>query len=143
MRAIRGAVAGLVLAAGLLTGCSDGVKDQTGNGVNEPLAVAKPDPRKEFLTALEEAEFESWSYDRPPDDMIAKFPPKWCKAAEAGHSVGWMLQGGGSKELYPVGWEWGTALPDAKQAVVIGIGAYCPEHRDAAIQSLHDGGTEY
>lgn len=154
MRAIR-AAAGLALAAGLLlSGCSDGDPDGDDGGgdgggggfpgaVVSPLAEESTGPRAEFLSAIEETEFESWAVDGPSDDEIAQFPDRWCRAAAVGHSVVWMLEGDGADELYPVGWEWGTTLQDARRLVIMGIMTHCPEHQDDAMVSLREGTVEY
>lgn len=146
MRGI-GPLAAVLLAALALTGCGggDGGDDSgrssaTGGG---GMPVETTDPREEFLSALAEAEFESWAVDAPTDDEIAAFPEKWCRAAAAGHSVGWMLEGEGSDELYPIGWTWGTEISDAEQVVIMGIMTHCPDRQADAIASLRDGGIDY
>lgn len=137
-RKVRITLAAAALA--LLTAC--GSSGEGGSSDAAPKAPTKT-PRQVFLESIHEADFDSWEETGPPDGEIAKFPPKWCAAALVGHSVGWMLAGDDSEKYYPVGWQWGTVLDDAKQIVVMGIGAYCPQQRDAAIEGLHDWNTLY
>lgn len=126
------AVAAVVAA---LTGCTSGHDD--------PPARPRPSPRTVFLSAVHDAQFGSWREQAPQDSELTPFPPQWCRAAAAGHSVGWMLEGEGSDDLYPLGMDWGTRLEDAQELVVMGVAAYCPSHRSDAVQSLVDGVSDY
>jgi len=154
-RTIRTALGAAALVAALAA-CSQtgGVRDSAVDGPDRTAARPSlsapasptPDPDQEFLSAVHDADFESWKVEgqgAPTDDELLAFPPKWCEAAALGHSVGWMLQGSRSGDFYPVGLNWGTQIDDARELVVMAVSAYCPDYRDQVIQSWHDGTTEY
>lgn len=125
----------LLLAACLtLAGCSSG-----GDSDAKPSASPTTDPGEVFVASVIDAHLDSYTAGVPAADQLEAFPPKWCQALDAGHSVEWMFdmaQGG----LYPVGEEWGTQKADAYQVLVLGVKAYCPKHKAAVLDELRASG---
>jgi len=105
----------------------------------KPSASATPsaDPLVKFTKAVDEAQLESYATGIPVAEELGSFPPQWCKALDAGHSVEWMLGDGG---LYPIGQDWGTRKADAYQLVLMGVRAYCPKHVGAVTEELKASG---
>jgi len=128
-----------LLAATLLlaTGCGSSSDNKPDS---QPSASATPsaDPLVDFTRAVDHAKLASYATGIPAYQELEVFPPKWCKALDAGHSVEWMLGDGG---LYPVGWDWGTEKSDAYQLVVFGTRAYCPKHLAAVTDELKASGV--
>lgn len=123
----------VLLAACLaLSGCSDSGGD-TAASTPSPSVSPSVDPIVPFMKSIEDARFASYETGIPPFQDLELFPPEWCKALDAGHSVAWML---GEGDLYPVGQEWGTEKSDAHQLVLLGVKAYCPKHADAVTGEL-------
>lgn len=129
----------ILLAACLaLAGCS-GSGGDTAVSTPSPSASPSVDPVVPFMKSVEDARFASYESGIPPFQELEVFPPEWCKALDAGHSVEWMFdmsQGG----LYPVGQEWGTEKGDAYQLVVLGVKAYCPENTTVVLEELRASG---
>lgn len=125
----------ILLAACLaLAGCSDSGGDAAAS-TPSPSASPSVDPVVPFMKSVEDANFASYESGIPPFQELELFPPEWCTALDAGHSVEWMFdmsQGG----LYPVGQEWGTEKGDAYQLVVLGVKAYCPKHSAVVLEEL-------
>ncbi|MET7457697.1 hypothetical protein ACWEPZ_37825 [Streptomyces sp. NPDC004288] len=129
----------VLLAAGLvLAGCSNsGSSDDAKPAASSPSA----DPGDTFISSVIDAHLDSYADGVPavpPAVELKVFPPKWCAALDAGHSVGWMLDG---EELYPVGETWGTEKKDAYQLVLLGVRAYCPKRTAQVKAELRDLGA--
>lgn len=133
MKGMWGAAAAALAACALLAGCGG---SSTPADARPP--VKKESPREVFLGEV--AGLESWQEDGPEDDEITEFAKGWCAAIGQGHSVEWLLEGGGNDDHYPVGWEWGTKLQDARLAVVAAVRAYCPEFRSDVVAELRENG---
>ncbi|MEV6833502.1 hypothetical protein AB0N17_03055 [Streptomyces sp. NPDC051133] len=123
-----------LLAAGLaLAGCS--------SSTHGSRPDAKPSPSKtvskaeQYLKVAHEISFNG----SPSDIDLLLFPPEWCKALDAGHSVEWMLSiaGGG---LYPAGDDWGTAKADAYTLIVSGTKQFCPRNLADVKEQLRASG---
>lgn len=131
----RTITAALLLAA-LATGCGS-------DGDAKPKAAPKPTPtvgpEEKFLAAARASDFDSWKAKGPTDAELVTYPPQWCAELTAGHSVEYILGMQGAN-LYPIGTDWGTAKPDAQELVVLGVTAYCPEHRAQVTDELRDSG---
>lgn len=129
----------ILLAACLaLAGCS-GSGGDTAASTPSPSASPSVDPVVPFMKSVEKARFASYESGIPPFQELEVFPPEWCAALDAGHSVEWMFdmsQGG----LYPVGQEWGTEKSDAYELVVLGTKAYCPENTAVVLEELRASG---
>lgn len=125
----------VLLAALLLAGATGCGGSDDGKPAAKPSASATPsaDPLVKFTKAVDDAHLESYATGIPAFQDLEVFPPQWCKALDAGHSVEWMLGDGG---LYPIGQDWGTKKPDAYQLVVLGVRAYCPKHEAAVTGEL-------
>jgi hypothetical protein len=123
-----------VLAASLaLAGC--------GNTHTDAKPAAKP---KHTATVSKETLYLADAHGiqfngTPSDDDLLLFPPEWCKALDAGHSVEWMLSIGGGG-LYPAGDDWGTAKPDAYTLVVSGVKGWCPRNLADVKEQLRASG---
>jgi hypothetical protein len=128
----------VLLAAALLlaTGCGSSSDDKP---EAKPSASATPsaDPLVTFTKAVDDAQLESYATGIPVAEELGSFPPKWCAALDAEHSVEWMLGDGG---LYPIGQDWGTKKADAYELVLLGTRAYCPKHVDAVTDELKASG---
>lgn len=125
----------LVLAACLaLTGCDEAEDAPEA----KPPAAPYVSPQERFLESVEG--IESWKTDGPTNEEITIFPPAWCRALAEGHSVEWMLEGDGADQHYPIGWDWGTHISDARQVVLLGVSAYCPANKPAVLEELRTGG---
>jgi hypothetical protein len=133
---MRRTTTAILLAAGLaLAGC----------GSNHSTASAKPSPSptvdrgEKFVNSVIDAHLDSYSGGVPAATELEAFPPKWCSALAAGHSVKWMFSysAGG---LYPVGENWGTEQTDAYRLLVLGVQAYCPQYAGQVKQELRDTG---
>ena len=129
----RTTTAAVLLAAGLaLTGC--------GSNHTDTKQAAKPKHTETvskatlYLVDAHEIQFNG----RPSDSDLLAFPPQWCKALDAGHTVAWML---GDGNLYPVGDNWGTAMPDAYTLVVSGTKEFCPRNLPAVKEELRASGN--
>lgn len=124
----------ILLAAGLtLAGCSS--SDRTVS--TKPSPVKTVSPKVRFLAAARTIEFNG----TPSDSALTAFPPKWCSALDAGHSVEWMFNNTAGEDLYPVGDDWGTVKQDADTLLVAGVKAYCPRNlADVKEQLRADGG---
>lgn len=121
----------ILLTAGLaLTGCGSATTPAA-----KPSASPTIDKRSQFLTVAHGITFNG----SPTDDELAAFPPQWCAALDAGHSVAWLfdLEQG---DLYPVGDEWGTVKQDADTLLVAGVKAYCPANSAALTAELRASG---
>lgn len=134
------ATAALLLAT--LTACG-GDGGGSGKADSKPAAAtSKPaaavDPATKFLADVHAAAFPSWDDTAPTDSELTAFPPDWCQALDAGHSVAYIL---GQDDLYPIGQSWGTAKEDAQQLVVMGVSSYCPKHRATVTAELRDSGA--
>jgi hypothetical protein len=122
----------LAAVALTLTGCSSQDDKPT------PAATAPTiTPADRFITSIADAQLASYTGGIPAAAELTVFPPKWCDALEAGHSVEWMLDG---TELYPVGETWGTEKTDAYQLVLLGVRAYCPKWEKTVRQELRESG---
>lgn len=134
------ATATTVLAAVLvLAGCSSGSNEPE---KPKPSASATPsaDPGVKFMSSIEDARLDSYATGIPVTDELSGFPPGWCSALDAGHSVEWMFdmnEGG----LYPVGMDWGTEKSDAYELLVLGVKAYCPKHSAVVLEELRAAGA--
>ncbi|MFE9936337.1 hypothetical protein [Streptomyces hirsutus] len=130
----RTAVGILAVLALTLTACGSDNGDQ---------ADAKPSPKPsatisketQYLTAAQDITFNG----DPTDAELQAFPPQWCEAFDAGHSVQWTF-GLRDGNLYPVGQSWGTAKADAYELLIAGVRAYCPEHLSAVQDELRATG---
>ncbi|MGY1498558.1 hypothetical protein ACW4TU_18495 [Streptomyces sp. QTS52] len=123
----------LLLAACLaLAGCSDSGGDRAAS-TPSPRPSPSVAPVIPFMKSIEVARFASYETGIPPYQELEVFPPKWCAALDAGHSVEWMFGDGG---LYPIGQEWGTQKGDAYQLVLLGVTAYCPKNVAAVTEEL-------
>lgn len=121
----------LAAAALTLAGCSS----------HDSKPDAKPSPSKTVSKAEQYLNVaHGITYNGNPSDTdLLVFPPEWCKALDAGHSVDWMLsisEGG----LYPVGDDWGTVKQDADALLVAGVKAYCPSNLADVKEQLRAGG---
>lgn len=129
---IRTAAAAAVLLLAALTACG---------GSDEPAAKPKPtrtaSPEDKFVAALAEADIPSWKDNAPSYNELHAYPPKWCAALDEGHSVEYLF---GESGLYPVGQEWGTKKTDAYKVLVLGVTAFCPEHRKQVTEELRESG---
>lgn len=136
MRRTATAVATAAALLSTLSACGDAGAEA------EPKASAsttyKLNPRDQFLQAVNAAGFESWAETRPSQDELLAFPERWCTELKAGHSVEWLLGDGG---LYPIGDNWGTEKPEAQEAVVLGVEAYCPKLKDQVTEELRETGA--
>ncbi|MFD5795577.1 hypothetical protein ACFWIO_18965 [Streptomyces diastatochromogenes] len=128
----------ILLAATLaLAGCSSG-----GHTDAKPSPTPTTDPGDKFVMSVIDAHLDSYATGVPavpPANELKQFPPKWCEALEAGHSVKWMLSIRGG-DLYPVGETWGTEQTDAYRLVLLGVQAYCPRWEKTVRQELRDSG---
>lgn len=123
----------LLLAAGLtLAGCSD----------TSSTTDSKPSPSKTVSKAEQYLNVaHGITYNGSPSDTdLLVFPPKWCTALDAGHSVEWMLSIGGGG-LYPAGDDWGTAKADAYTLVMSGTKEFCPRNLADVKEQLRSGGA--
>lgn len=112
-----------------------------GSSSGKPAAAkpkATPTVSKEttFLKTARQIEFNG----APSDDALLAFPPQWCDAVDAGHSVAWIFDMSGGN-LYPVGDDWGTVKQDADTLLVAGVKAYCPKNSDAVTKELRESGA--
>ena len=119
-----------LLASGLaLTGCSN---------ASAPAAKLSPSPTAskadQYLKTAHAITFNG----SPSDAALLAFPPKWCEALDAGHSVEWLL---GDGNLYPIGNDWGTVKQDADSLVVAATKAYCPANLSAVTAELRAAGA--
>jgi hypothetical protein len=128
------AVAAALLLATLTACGSDDVSDATAS----PSPSTSADPQVAFLASVTAAGFNSWSESQPTDEELVTYPPKWCSEFDADHSVQYVLD---DPNLYPIGQDWGTAMPDAQQLVVLAVKAYCPEHRPMVVEELKASGA--
>ncbi|MGY5048284.1 hypothetical protein ACWDE0_22030 [Streptomyces sp. 900105755] len=127
-----------VLAAACLTlaGCGS----STDAGAAKPSPSPTVDPDKKFINSVTGADLHSYATKgMPAASELEAFPPKWCTALDAGHSVDWMLGDAGG--LYPWGADWGTEKADAYQLVVFGVAAYCPKYSAQVKTELRDEGV--
>jgi hypothetical protein len=128
----------LLLAASLaLAGCSPTDSEEKADA--KPSVSPTTDPGEMFVTSVIEAHLDSYATGVPAADELKRFPPEWCKARDAGHSVDWMFdmfQGG----LYPIGESWGTEKSDAFEVLVLGVKAYCPKHSKELLAELRETG---
>lgn len=129
----RTAVIGL-FACLALAGCSSNATTPDA----KPSALPSADPGEKFVNSVVDAHLGSYSDGIPAAAELKVFPPKWCDALDAGHSVEWML---GEGDLYPIGETWGTEKPDAYQLVVLGVGAYCPRYGGQVKRELRAAGV--
>lgn len=127
-----GAAAAALAAGVLLAGCG-GSPDRADS--RQPV---KESPKEVFLGEI--LGLESWETDGPQTGEIIEFAKGWCSAIGQGHSVDWLLEGDGSDDHYPIGWDWGTKLQDARLAVVAAVRAYCPEFKADVLAELREGG---
>lgn len=126
------------LTAGLLltlTACGSSEQPTA----DKPAASATPttSPSTQFLADVKAANFGSWVTAAPSDDELTALPPRWCSELKAGHSATYILD---DASLYPIGQTWGTAKPDAQELLVLGVTAYCPEHREQVTEELRASG---
>lgn len=140
-RAITITTVTTALLLATLTACGgDGGSDKADSkpapATSKPAAAV--DPATKFLADVHDAAFPSWVDAGPTDSELAAYPPDWCQALDAGHSVAYILD---QNDLYPIGQTWGTKIEDAQQLVVLGVTSYCPKHRDAVIAELRDAGA--
>ncbi|MDG9717416.1 hypothetical protein [Streptomyces sp. DH24] len=133
MRTRTTITAGALLLA-TLTACSssDGGKAAAKPSPSTTVTVSK---ETRYLTAARNITFNG----TPRTDELEAYPPQWCEALEAGHSVQWMFDMSGG-DLYPIGMDWGTAKPDANELLVVGVRAYCPEHLATVQDELRANG---
>ncbi len=118
-----------VLVAVGLSLAAAGCDSSSGKPAAKPSASPSKsaDPADKFMQDVTDARLDSWSDKMPlvpARDELTVFPPKWCDALEAGHTVQWIL---GEGDLYPYGNDWGTVKQDAYQLVLLGTQAYCPK----------------
>lgn len=125
------------LAAALCLGLTACGSDEL--AANKPAASATPttSPSAAFLASVKAANFESWATAAPTDEELTALPPRWCTELKAGHSAAYILD---DESLYPIGQTWGTAKPDAQELLVLGVTAYCPEHREQVTKELRASG---
>ncbi|MEV7377332.1 DUF732 domain-containing protein [Streptomyces lydicus] len=130
----RTAVAAITAAALLLAGCTSAATDVE--------SKASPTVSKEdrFLTAVKDADFQSWNEKRPSEAELLEFPEQWCDALRDGHSVEWMFDGK-DDSLYPIGWNWGTREDDAQQLLILAVTVYCPSYRARVTDELRSSGV--
>lgn len=131
------AIAAALVTVAALTACGT-----DGKTAAAPSASPTISPALKFLSSVGSSDIDksNWQNGEPTDQQLTDLPPKWCRAAEQGHTVEWMLAGDGSDQLYPIGAEWGTLINDAYTMVLLGVTAYCPEYRSEVIQELRDNG---
>lgn len=116
-----------------------------GCGGSSDTADAKPTPKPTvnrgdtFMASVLAAHLDSYTDGVPAASELKEFPPQWCDALDAGHSVKWMLSitAGG---LYPVGESWGTEQADAYRLVLLGVHAYCPKWEKDVREQLRESG---
>ncbi|WP_435279153.1 hypothetical protein [Streptomyces sp. 1222.5] len=114
-------------------------------GSDGDTADAKPTPKPtvnrgdKFMASVLDAHLDSYTDGVPAASELKAFPPQWCDALDAGHSVEWMLSitDGG---LYPVGQSWGTEQTDAYRLVLLGVHAYCPKWEKDVREQLRESG---
>lgn len=130
------AVTVLLGACLALAGCSqssDNKPSTTPTTVSSPTA----DPGDAFITAVTNAHLPSYADGLPDPAELEAFPPSWCDALDAGHSVTWILD---DNSLYPIGATWGTQKNDAYQLVLLGAEAYCPNRAGQVKDDLRAAG---
>ncbi|MFJ3759237.1 hypothetical protein [Streptomyces sp. NPDC090080] len=131
------AAAAALVATLTVAGCSSDSIDGAAPGPVPTVA-----PTEQFINSVIDAHLDSYASGVPavpPADELEAFPPKWCDALAAGHSVEWMLDD--SDDLYPVGENWGTEKADAYQLVVLGVVAYCPRYSAVVKKELREAGA--
>ncbi|GGW29383.1 hypothetical protein GCM10010381_12460 [Streptomyces xantholiticus] len=123
------------LLAATLTACGS---DSSSEATASPSPSASVEAEATFLDSVTAAGFSSWSDSQPTDEELVAYPPQWCSEFDADHSVKYVLD---DPSLYPIGHNWGTALPDAQQLVVLAVKAYCPEHQAMVVEELKESGA--
>ncbi|MFD5294771.1 hypothetical protein ACFWJU_06145 [Streptomyces mutabilis] len=133
---IRTAIAAVLAATACLTlaSCSDNADT---NAASKPSSTPTVDPGNAFVTSVIDAHLDSYADGVPAAAELKAFPPKWCDALEAGHTVQWMLD---NVDTYPSGETWGTGKTDAYQLVLLGTQAYCPKWTDQVRDDLRESG---
>ncbi|MEV5899933.1 hypothetical protein [Streptomyces sp. NPDC052127] len=137
---MRRTVTALLLSILALAGCSDSGGESTADAKQSPSPSATADPADAFMEAVTNTHLDSWSNKMPlvpARDELTVFPPQWCEALEAGHTVQWML---GEGDLYPIGQTWGTEKTDAYHLILLGTQAYCPKWTDQVREDLRASG---
>lgn len=131
--------AAILLTAGMLalTGCGAAASGTDA----KPGASPTADPSEKFINSIIDAHLDSYADGIPAADELTAFPPQWCSALDAGHSVEWMFDETNGGGLYPVGENWGTEKTDAYQLVVLGVQVYCPKHAAAVKKELRESGA--
>ncbi|MGW2203407.1 DUF732 domain-containing protein [Streptomyces sp. NPDC001774] len=124
-------------AALLLTLTACGSDEPPADKPAASSATPTTSPSAAYLASVKAANFESWATEAPSDDELTALPPRWCTELTAGHSVAYILD---DASLYPAGQTWGTAKPDAQELIVLGVTAYCPEHRAQVTEELRASG---
>ncbi|KIF66218.1 hypothetical protein HY68_36500 [Streptomyces sp. AcH 505] len=132
----------LLLATLAACGTDDGSGDSKADAKPAAASPTPPpaavDPTVKYLADVHAAAFPSWDNTAPTDSELTAFPPDWCQALDAGHSVTYILD---QEDLYPIGQTWGTKKEDAEQLVVLGVSSYCPTHRAAVVDELRAAGA--
>ncbi|MFI2620491.1 hypothetical protein, partial [Streptomyces sp. NPDC018587] len=95
------------------------------------------DPGEKFMAAVRDANLNSYASEEPPAGELKAYPPRWCEALEAGHSVQWIL---GGDDLYPIGETWGTEKTDAYQLILLGAESHCPKQAEEVREELRETG---
>lgn len=116
-----------------LTACGDNEPSPTASTPG-PSTSAEREGR--YIFASEDLDFTS---RRPSNEELLAYPPQWCAALAAGHSVEWLFDPAGG-DLYPWGEDWGTKEADADELLVLGIKIYCPQHLNTVTKELREGG---
>lgn len=135
----RTASIGLLIICLALPGCTSG-SDDGGGGDDKPAkpkAAPTADRGETFMTAVKDADLDSYTDGMPPTGQLKSFPKEWCNALEAGHSVAWILGDGG---LYPLGDGWGTEKADAHQLILLATNTHCPQYTKRVREELRDSG---
>lgn len=138
MRKISMVVAAVV-AASALSACGS-------SGGTSAKASPSPSVNKD-ATFIQEARLkaiESWKDSSPTDEDLLVYPHQWCDQLSVGHSVTHILgmdSSNSSADLYPIGANWGTKLPEAEEVFVVAVNIYCPQYRQQVITDLHSSGS--
>lgn len=137
---MRRTTASLLTAAVLASLAACGGGGERSNTEDKPKASPTASKKDRFLSAVRDADFESWTDASPTDEELLDYPPQWCEELEAGHSVEYLFDDTDGAALYPIGQEWGTEATEANELLVMGVSVYCPELREQVTADLRDSG---